>query len=124
MGASITIAPSAASITCGLVPLLDIFSLGVGARVFIFRKRAGPAIGEIKDRHVQDEHRVVPARPSLEEHAHSGPEIVLALFGFHTHFVFPLILIKARPVTTVQWRDFGVPLSREQRRVARRPLDR
>ena len=35
--------------------------LGVGPRVFIFRKRAAPAVGKIKDRHVKDEHGVVSA---------------------------------------------------------------
>ena len=38
--------PSAASIVRGLVPLFGIGSLGVGPRVFIFGKRAAPAIGE------------------------------------------------------------------------------
>jgi hypothetical protein len=62
--------------------------LGVGARVFIFRKRAAPAVGGIKDRYIEDEHGVVPASASLEDVAQPAPEIVFTLFDFHCDFVF------------------------------------
>jgi hypothetical protein len=51
--------------------------------VFIFRKRAAPAVGEIKDRHVEHEHGVVSVRAWLKNLAQRTPEIVFALFGFH-----------------------------------------
>ena len=94
-----TIDPSAASIVRGLVPLSGIDSicrlprrslgeggLGVGPRVFIFRKRAAPAVGEIKDRHVKYEHRVVPWCARSKELAQPAPEIVFTLFGSHFDF--------------------------------------
>jgi hypothetical protein len=62
-------------------------SLGVEPRVSILRKRAAPAVGEIKDRHVKYEHRVVPTRARSKEIAQSAPEIVFTLFGFHCDFV-------------------------------------
>jgi hypothetical protein len=68
---------------CGLVPLFGISSLGVETPVFIFRKRASPAVGEIKGRHVEHEQGVVPVRASSKEVAHPFSEIVFTLFRFH-----------------------------------------
>ena len=48
-------------------PYFGIGSLGVEPRVFIFRKRAAPAVGEIKDRHVKDEQGVVPGCASSKK---------------------------------------------------------
>jgi hypothetical protein len=70
----------------GLVRLSGIGSLGVGPRVFLFRKRATPAVGEIKDRHVKDEKGVVPGCASSEKVACSVSEIVFTLSGFHGDF--------------------------------------
>jgi len=64
-----------------LLPLFDIGSLGVEPRVFIFRKRAVPAVGEIKDRHVQYEQRVVPSHAPTENLSQSSGETLF--FGFH-----------------------------------------
>jgi hypothetical protein len=86
MGAFTTIDPSAASIGRGLAPLSGIGWLGIGPRVFLLRKRAVPAVGEIKDRHVEDEHGVVPARASPKKLAYPGSEIVFTLFRFHCDF--------------------------------------
>jgi len=49
----------------------------------MFRKRAPPAVGKIKDRHVEHEHGVMPVRASKKV-AQPGPEIVFALVGFHS----------------------------------------
>ncbi len=49
----------------------------------MFRKRAAPAVGEIKDRHVEHEHGVVPAHGSSKNLAQGAPDIVFALFDFH-----------------------------------------
>jgi len=46
--------------------LFGIGSLSVGPRAFIFRKRAAPAVGEIKDRRVDHEHGVMRPPASLE----------------------------------------------------------
>jgi hypothetical protein len=78
-----TIDPSAAFIAGGLLPFFGICLLGVGTHVFIFRKRAAPAVGEIKDRHVKYEHGVVPGCACSKELAQPAPEIVFMLFGFH-----------------------------------------
>jgi hypothetical protein len=57
--------------------------------VFIFRKRAAPAVGEIKDRHVEYEHGVVLVPASSKKLAQRVTEIAFALFGFHCDiFVF------------------------------------
>ena len=69
-----------------LVLLPGIVWLDVGPRVFLFRKRAAPAVGEIKDRHVDDEERVVSGRPSSKEVADSASDIVFTLSGFHDDF--------------------------------------
>jgi hypothetical protein len=66
------------------LPFFGIGSLDVGPRVFIFGKRAAPAVGEIKDEY---EHLVVPIRARAKEIAQSAPEIVFTLFGFHCDFV-------------------------------------
>jgi hypothetical protein len=67
----------------GLVPLFGIDPLGLGPRVFIFRKRAVPAVGEIEDRHVKDKHGVVPGCARSKKVAHSALENVFTLFRFH-----------------------------------------
>ena len=67
---------TAASIARGLFPLFGIVSLSVGTRVFMLRKRAPPAVGEIKDRHVEYEHGVVSVRAWSRGFAQRAPEIV------------------------------------------------
>ena len=52
----------------------------------MFRKRPSPAVGEIEDRHVEHEHGVMSVRASSKKGAHSAPEIVFTLFGFHFDF--------------------------------------
>jgi hypothetical protein len=102
--------------SCRAVALAEADSLGVGPRVFIFRKRAVPAVDEIKDRHVKDEHGVVPGRAWSKDLAQSAPEIVFTWFGFHC---LPKILDTVPFLTTKQWRGFSVPLSREDVSVAK-----
>jgi hypothetical protein len=79
----ITIDASAASIARGLFPSFGIPSLSVEPRIFMFRKRAAPTIGKIEDRAVKPEHGIVTARLWSTNPAHSAPETVFALFGFH-----------------------------------------
>jgi hypothetical protein len=55
--------------------------LDVGPRVFIFRKSAVPAVGEIKGRYVKHEHGVVLARASAKNSPQSLAETLF--FGFH-----------------------------------------
>jgi len=62
----------------------------------------------------------VPQCASSKDLAQRAPEIVFKLFGFHSDFrIFPT-LTGLRPVTTLQWRDFRVPLLREDVSVAER----
>jgi hypothetical protein len=82
-GAPTTIDPSAASIVRGLLPFFVIDSLGIGASIFVFKKRPAPSVGEIKVRHVEQQHRVVPLNSSSKPLAQRVPEIALVLFGFH-----------------------------------------
>src|SRR4029077_6047427 len=77
-----TIDTPAASIIRSLLPFFGIGSLDVGPRVFIFGKRAAPAVAEIKDGHVKCEHLLVPTRARAEEIAQSAPEIVFTLLAF------------------------------------------
>jgi hypothetical protein len=56
-------------------------SLGVRPRAFVFRKGAVPAIGEIKDRYVQYEQRVVLSHAPTENMSQSSGETLF--FGFH-----------------------------------------
>jgi hypothetical protein len=48
------------------VPFFGICLSGVEPRIFMFRKRAPPAVGKIKDRHIEHEHGVVPAHMPAE----------------------------------------------------------
>jgi len=82
----------------------------------MFRKRAPPAVGEIKDRHVEYEHGVVSVRASSKGFAQRAPEIVFTSFVFHCDFLLLQRYWSLRPVTTLQWRDFAVPLSREKQK--------
>src|SRR3954470_1614927 len=74
--------PSAASIVGGL-PLFGICLSGVKARVVLLRKRSSPAVGEIKDRHVEEEPRVVSGCAPLKCRGLMVSEVVLTLFCFH-----------------------------------------
>src|SRR3984893_7322487 len=71
----------------GLVPFFRICLSGIEPRAFMFRKRAAPAVGEIKDRHVEYEHGVVPGCAWSKNLAQPAPEIVFTLFRFHCDFV-------------------------------------
>jgi hypothetical protein len=55
--------------------------------VFLFRKRAAPTVGKIKDRHVKYEHGVVPGCAGSNELTQLALEIVFTWFGFHCDFV-------------------------------------
>jgi len=100
--------------------LFGIDSLGVEPFVFIFRKRAYPAIGEeIKDRHVKDEQGVVPPCAWSKEFAGLTSEIVFTLFCFHGDFRMDQTLSGRRPVATKQSWDLLLPLSGEDVRVAK-----
>jgi hypothetical protein len=85
----------------------------------MFRKCAAPAVGEIKGRHVEHEQPVVSACAPPKDLAQPAPEIVFGLFGFHSVNSLRRSLDTAPLLTTKQWQDFSVPLSREERRVAR-----
>ena len=111
--------PSAASIVRGLVPLFGIASLGTDPRVFIFRKRAAPTVGEIKDRHVKHEYGVVPPCAWSKEFAGLTSEIVFTWFCFHCDFRMTETLSGRQPVTTKQSWDLLLPLSGEDVRVAK-----
>src|SRR5207302_7883331 len=111
--------PSAASIVRGLVLLLGIASLGVEPFVFVFRKRTAPSVGEIKDRHVKDEHWVMPPHAWSKEFAGLISEIVFTWFCFHCDFRMTETLSGRRPVTTKQSWDLLLPLSGEDVRVGK-----
>jgi len=85
----------------------------------VFRKRAIPAVGEVKDRHVKYEHGVVPPDASSKNVAQLAPEIVLKLFRFHGDFRMSQTLSGRKPVTTKQSWDLLLPLSGEDGRVAK-----
>lgn len=48
----------------------------------MFRKRTAPSVGEIKVRHVEQEHGIVPANAWSKNLAQRPPEIGPVLFGF------------------------------------------
>jgi hypothetical protein len=53
----------------------------------MFRKRAAPAVGEVKDRQVKNEEGVVSGRALSKKVAHFASEILFTLFRFHGGFV-------------------------------------
>src|SRR5437773_1825344 len=74
----------------------------------MFRKRAPPAVGEIKDRHVEHEHGVVPARRLSKELAPAASRYGLSVlsvaistaatiplqgFGVRVSLYFPAVLL-------------------------------
>jgi hypothetical protein len=82
------------------------------------RKDAVPAVGEIKDRHGEHGHWVVcwPAAKDLRQRALG---IRLGLFGLHFRY---FVLLERFPSlglpSTKRSRDFSLPLSREETKVA------
>ena len=89
-------------------PVVRHGSLGVRARVLMFRKCSAPTVGEIEDRHVQHEHGIVLWGSASNAFARAVSEIVLTILRVHE-----CTLNRTRQVTTQQWRDFRVPLSRQ-----------
>ena len=87
IGALTTIDTPAASIVPTLLPFFGIGSLEVAPRVFIFGKRAAPAVGEIEGGYLKYERLLVPTGARAKEIAQSASEIVFTLFGFHCDFV-------------------------------------
>jgi hypothetical protein len=49
----------------------------------MFGKRAAPSICEIKDRHIEHQHGVMPAWGSSKSLTQSAPPFVFGFFGFH-----------------------------------------
>jgi hypothetical protein len=43
-------------------PIVAVESSGGEASILLFGKNPSPSVGEVKERHVQQEHRVVPVR--------------------------------------------------------------
>jgi hypothetical protein len=86
----------------------------------MFRKRPAPAVGKIKDRHVKYEQGVVSGCALSKNVAQPAPEIVFTLFGFHCD-CFLTTLAGPSCATTLQWRDFGVPLSGDEVSLAESP---
>ena len=85
----------------------------------MFRKCAAPPVGEIKDRHVKDEHGVVPPCAWSKEFVGPTSEIVFTWFCFHCDFRMSETLSGRRPVATKQSWDLLLPLSGEDVRVAK-----
>jgi hypothetical protein len=54
----------------------------------MFRKRAVPAAGEVKDRHVEQEHGVMLSCASSKNFACSASEIILKMFPVHADLYF------------------------------------
>ncbi len=63
--------------------LLGIDSLGRKSRVVVWVKCTAPATGEIKNRHVEEEPRIVSGCALSKYFAHMVFKIVLTLFCFH-----------------------------------------
>jgi hypothetical protein len=61
----------------------DCCPLGEELRVLLFRKRAAPAICEIKNGYVGYEHGGMRVSSWLKDLAQRAPEIVLAVFCFY-----------------------------------------
>ena len=54
----------------------------------MFRERAAPAVGEVKDRHVEHQHGVVAKGAPLSKFADPGSEIILTIFPVHGDLAF------------------------------------
>jgi hypothetical protein len=66
--------------------------LDAEARVLLSRERAVPSVSEIKQGHVQDEHRIMTASGTPKNSRQPGPRFGLGLFEFHFLILCPKTL--------------------------------
>src|SRR6267143_5353735 len=58
--------------------------LGVEPRILMFRENAAPSIGEVKRRHVEHEHPVVPTRTWSKNLGQESAVLLARRFSFHS----------------------------------------
>src|SRR4029453_5449747 len=79
-------------------PIVAVESSGGEASILLPGKNPGPAVGEVKERHVQQEHGFVPARTSSSKQlARAAPRSALIQFCFHFDICLRATLDIARP---------------------------
>ena len=59
-------------------PIVAVESSGGEASILLFGKNPGPSVGEIKERHVEQEHRVVPVGTFSKQLTRAAPRGGLA----------------------------------------------
>ena len=86
MGALTTTDCRAAFISIGADPIVRVGLSGGEPSVLLPGKNPAPSVGKVKERHVQQEHWVVPARTSSKQLTRSASRCALVQFCFHLVF--------------------------------------
>jgi hypothetical protein len=82
----------------GAGPIVAVESSGGEASILLFEENPAPSVGEVKERHVQQEHWIVLARtPSSKQLARAAPRSALIQFCFHFDICLRAKLDMARP---------------------------
>jgi hypothetical protein len=81
----------------GADPIVCVELSGGEASILLPGKNPGPAVGKVKERHVQQEHRVVPADTSSRQLTRSASRRALVQFCFHFDICLSATLDMARP---------------------------
>ncbi len=97
MGALTTTDCRAAFISLGADPIVRVGLSGGKASILLPGKNPAPSVGKVKERHVQQEHRVVPARTSSKQLTRSASRCALVQFCFHLVFCLRQTLDMALP---------------------------
>jgi hypothetical protein len=98
MGAFTMTDRRAAFTLIGAGPIVAVESSGGEASILLFEENPAPSVGEVKERHVQQEHGIVPARTSSSKQlARAAPRSGLIQFCFHFDICLPATLDMARP---------------------------
>ena len=67
----------------GAGPIVAVESSGGEPSILLFEENPAPSVGEVKERHVQQEHWIVPADTSSKQLARAAPRSALIQFCFH-----------------------------------------
>src|SRR5439155_8323111 len=88
MGAFTTMECRAAFISTAAGSIVCVELLGGEPSIQVLRKNPAPSVGEVKERHVEHEHGVMPAHTSSKHLAQAPPRRTLVKFCFHFDILF------------------------------------
>src|SRR5436305_9666379 len=88
IGTFTTMECRAAFISTAAGSIVCVELLGGEPSIQLPRKNPAPSVGEVKERHVEHEHRVVPVRTTSKYLAQAAPRRALVKLSFHFDILF------------------------------------